>query len=105
MVMVVCHSRLVTSDRAPGGDASHESRVGECAQDVVDRLGGNLTQIIANRTDDRVGVGMRMRIDGVEHGNPRSCHPQGSPAKQVLRVQRRGHSVTLSHFLESVKIW
>jgi hypothetical protein len=104
VVVVVGHPRLITGYRAPRCDASHKTRVGECPQYVVDGLGGDLTEILTNHPDDRVGVGMRMGVQGVEYSHPGTRHAEGGSTQQVLGIQRCGHTLTFSHFLESVKI-
>ena len=38
-----------------------------------------------------------------QHRHPRTGHPQGGPAQQVLELRRRGHVPSLRPFLESVK--
>ena len=78
------------------------SGIGECAKYVVDGLGGYVAKIFAHHADDRVGVGVRVRVDGVEHGDPRTRHAKVSASQQALRSHRRRGFQRRGHLGESV---
>ena len=48
VVVVVAHPRLVARHGAGRLDAPHQARVGQRAQDVVDRLVGHVAEILTN---------------------------------------------------------
>ena len=77
---------------------------GERAQHVVDGLVGHLAEIVARRPDDRVGVGVRVLVHRLQHGDPRARHPQGGRAQHLLDVRRREHPRSMSDCLEWFKI-
>lgn len=46
---------------------------------------------------------MRVLVHRVQHRQPRPGHPQVGLTQQLLEVRRRGHTRSLTRFLESVK--
>src|SRR5206468_828188 len=59
VVVVVPHAGLVARHRAGWLDAPHQAGDGQRVQHVVDGLVGDLTEVRADRADDRRGVGVR----------------------------------------------
>ena len=96
VVMVVALSPLEAC-RAPGRlDAAHEARVGQRAQDVVDRLGGDAAEAPARGDGDVLDGKMVPIPHGGEHGEPRSGDAQPRPPQtqriKVLGRERRSHN-------------
>lgn len=104
MVMVVADPGLVAGHRPGWLDLANESGLGERAEDVVDRLMGDVGQALADRADDLVGVGVGMVDQGVEHGKSLAGHPQADTAEQLVGFSGSGHVMTVASFLELIKI-
>lgn len=83
MVMVVPDPGLVSSGGARRLDAPNQARGSQGAKHVVDGLRRDLAQIPTDDVDDRVRVGVRMRMDGTQDGHPRAGHPQVSRAQDL----------------------
>ena len=103
VVVVVAHPRLVARHRAGGLDAAHQAGVGQRAQDVVHGLVGDVGEIVTGGPDDRVRVGVRVRVHGVQHRQPGAGDPQRGAPQQLLEIQVVGHVRSLRADLESVK--
>jgi hypothetical protein len=103
VVVVVPHPRLVASHRAGGLEAPDEASGGQRAQHVVDGLMGDVREVPTHGADDRVRVGVRLRLHRSEYGDPRSGHPEGSLAQHLLDLGRGDHGRSLALFLETVK--
>ena len=78
--------------------------VGECLEDVVDRLGRDRAELGPGRLGDRVGVGVRLPAQSLDDREPRSRHAQTGIAQLRDGVLERGHDAMQSPFLESFKI-
>ena len=91
VVVVVADPRLVAGHRAGRLDAPYQTGGGQRAQHVVDGLVGHLAEVRADGADDRVRVGVRVFVHGVQHGQPRTGHPQRCTAQQLPQVRRRNH--------------
>ena len=100
MVMVVCDPGFESSGRACRLDAPNQARACECAEHVVDGLRRHLAQIRTDHGDDRVGVGVRMRVHGAQNSDPRACHPQVSRAQDLREIRGLRHPRSLSSILE-----
>ena len=74
------------------------------AQDVVDGLVGDGVQPGAGGADERLGVGVRMGVHRVEHGQARTGHPQTRGTQVAFELHRVGHAPILSRSLDRVKI-
>ena len=84
VVMVVADPGLVAGHRARWLDPPQQAGLGQRPQHVVDGLGRHLAEVLAGGVDDRVRVGVRMRVHGVEDRQPRLGDPEVGPAQQAL---------------------
>ncbi len=103
MVMIVADPRFVPRDRAGGLDPSDQTGGGQSRQHVVDGLPGHFGKIGANRTEDRLRVGMGVGVYRIQHRKPGTGHPKISRAQLLRVIRRRGHGTNIVPFLESVK--
>jgi GNAT superfamily N-acetyltransferase len=103
VVMVVPHSRLVSRQRAGRLDPPDETGIGEGAEYVVHRLVGHLRKLLTGGPQERVGVGVRMPVDGSEDRHPRPGDPERGRAEHLLEFGLTGHGPSLPPNLESVK--
>jgi hypothetical protein len=103
MVVVVTDPRLVAHYGAHRLETPHQTRSSQRAQHVVDRLVGDLAEVLTHDTDDRIRVGVRMVVHRAQHRYPRTRHTQSSPAQHALEVRSCWHAPKLAPFLESIK--
>lgn len=68
MVVVIAYPRLIASNMAVRLNATNEPCRGQCFENVIDGLMRNLRELKARGLDDRVGIGVGVRIDRSEHG-------------------------------------
>jgi hypothetical protein len=83
VVVVVRHPELEERDASGGFDPTDQSGLDEGGEDVVHGLGRHGPELAPHVTDDRVGVGMGMAGQDVEHGHARRGDPQPCGADQV----------------------
>ena len=79
-------------------------RGGQRAQHVVHGLVGHRGELATHGADDRVGVGVRMRVHRGQHRQPRTGDAEVRPAQHALEV--RGpwpRCASLLHLLECIK--
>jgi hypothetical protein len=82
----------------------HETGVGQHPEHVVDRLVGDRVQAGAGGGDERLGVQVRMGVDGVQDGQARLGDPQAGGPQVPFEVLAIGHvRGTVDHSLEQVK--
>jgi hypothetical protein len=67
MVVVIAHPRLVAGDRSGWFDLTDQAYCGERSQNVINGLRGYARKITAHCRDDRVRIGMGMRVDGLQN--------------------------------------
>ncbi len=70
-------------------DPPDQAGVAENAQSVVDRLVGDVAQLAADAVDDRVRVGVGMRVHCREDRDAGAGDPERGTAKQSLDVRSR----------------
>ena len=99
-MVVVADARFVPRDGAGRLDATQELCVRECMQYVVDRLPGYLGQAGAHGTENRLGIGVWVVVNGLEYGDPRTGHPQISRTKLIGKLCNRRHISTMNAFLD-----
>ena len=92
VVVVVAHPSLVSCHRTRRLDTSQQSGIGQCPKHVVHGLMGHLAEVLTHDTDDRVRVGMRVRVYGGKHRQPRTRHPQSRSTQHSLVVRGAGHT-------------
>lgn len=103
VVVVIADPRLVTSDRTRGLDASHQTGIGQGGQNVIDRLPRHLGQVGPYRTEDGVGIGVRVGVHSVQNSDAGTRHPQLGVPQLLGEIRCGWHTPILSRFLESVK--
>ena len=100
MVVVVADPGFVAGHRTRGLDAPHQSGAGQGCQNVVDSLPGDLGQAAAHRAENRVGVGVRVSVDGLENRDPRSGDPKIGGPQSSGQIGRWIHTAILVSFLD-----
>jgi hypothetical protein len=73
-------------------DAPDQACIRQCVERVIHGLVGDLGHVFAGSTDDRFGVGVRMRIHRAEHCDPGSSYSQGRLYQQLPEVDRGTHA-------------
>jgi hypothetical protein len=63
VMVVVADPGLVTGNHAQGLDPTHKANGGECVENVVDGLAGDVGKTGADGRQDRLGIGMRMGVN------------------------------------------
>ena len=86
VVVVVPDAGLVPCDRPGGLDAPDEAGTGQGAQHVVDRLVRHACEVLADELDDRLGVGVRLRVHRGQHREPGAGDPEVGSPQRVLEV-------------------
>lgn len=105
VMVVVTDARFVTGHRTGRLNAPHQPGCGQRVQNVVDRLARYLGQAGTNRSEDGVGVGVRVGMDCLKHRDARAGDPQLRGPQLVGKIRHRGHGEIVVPFLESVKSW
>ncbi len=100
MVVIVADPRLVPGDRARRLDAPDEPGGSQRGQDVVDGLTGDIGQDGADRTENGVGVGVRMGVNRVQNRHPGPGHPQLGGAQLLIGSGAAGTPLCCPPFLE-----
>ncbi len=80
VVVIVADPRLIASDGTRRLDPPHQTHVGQSMQHVVHGLPGDFGQAGTHDAEDRFGVGVRIRVHRLEHGDPWAGHAQVSRA-------------------------
>ena len=102
VVVVVPDPRLVARHRAGRLDPADQPGRGEGPQHVVDGLVGHRRELGAHRADDRVGIGVRVRVHRSEHREPRSGHRRRAP-QHPLELRAGPHAAHYPPLLERIK--
>jgi serine phosphatase RsbU (regulator of sigma subunit) len=96
VVVVVTDPRLVASHRARRLDAPSQAGGRERTQHVVDRLVRHVADLLTGAADDRVGVGVRVVVQHLQHGHAGAGDPEAGVAQQLLGPT--GHRGHLRHY-------
>ena len=103
MVVVVTDPRLVASDGAGRLDPPNQTHSGQGGEYVIHRLPRHLGQGGTHGPEDRLGVGMRTGVDGLQHRQTRASHAKVSCTELIRVIRCRSHGTNMAPFLESVK--
>lgn len=103
MVVIVADPGFVTGDRTGRLDAAHQSRGGQGGQDVVHRLPGYVGKGGPDRSEDRVGVGVRMLADRLENRDAGRVTRRSTDRNCSAKSDEDGTRPIFPPFLESVK--
>ncbi len=101
VVVVVPHPRFVARDRAGRLDAPRQAGVRQRTEHVVDRLVGDRAEGGASQSDDRLGVGVRMGVQDLQHRQSRSGDPQPDGTQSLLELPP--HASNVAHIVEPFK--
>jgi hypothetical protein len=101
-MMVVADPRFIASDQAGRLDPPDETRRGEGMKHVIHGLPGHIGQGATHGTENRLGVGVRMRMHRLQHRDPWTGYPKTGHTQPLRVVRHRGHRNNICTFLDSV---
>ncbi|GAB2673023.1 hypothetical protein GCM10027169_38550 [Gordonia jinhuaensis] len=84
-------------------DATHQTGIGERAEHVVDGLQRHIRKFFSRCAIQRVGVGVWMKIDSMQHRDPRAGHTEISCTQPVGVLRCGSHGFSMAVNLDSFR--
>lgn len=88
MVVIVADACLISSHKTLRLDTADEPDVGECGENVIHRLAGDLGQIRASGLEEGLRVGMGVCVNSLQHRHPGTGDAEFGGTQHGCEVRR-----------------